>query len=95
TVLVRGSKDENWYGNASMAYMLGNRDNIDTVVYVNYFDASDARPDVLNYGGFTSYYKGLTRRLSASASVGVDGVKADDLDTVISAMGQVGLRYSF
>jgi len=33
--------------------------------------------------------------LSASASLGLDGVQADDFDTVISAMGQVGLRYSF
>ena len=95
SVLVRGSKDENWYGNASMTYMLGDRDSIDTVAYVNYFDASGGRPDVLNYGAFTSYYKSLTRRLSASASVGVDGVQADDIDTVINAMGQVGLRYSF
>ncbi|RJG57247.1 hypothetical protein D0Z70_03290 [Sphingobium terrigena] len=95
TVLVRGSKDQNWYGNGSMTYMFNDRDSIDTVAYINYFDASGGRPDVLNYGAFTSYYKGLTRRLSASASVGVDGVQADDIDTVISAMGQVGLRYSF
>ncbi|WIW87021.1 hypothetical protein K3M67_08355 [Sphingobium sp. V4] len=95
TVLIRGSRDENWFGNASMTYMFNDRDSIDTVAYINYFDASGGRPDVLNYGAFTSYFKGLSRRLSASASVGIDGVKADDIDTVISAMGQVGLRYSF
>jgi hypothetical protein len=50
---------------------------------------------VFNAGAATSYFKGLTRRLSASASVGVDGSKADDLATVITAMGQLGLRYSF
>lgn len=94
-VLVRGSRDENWYGNASMRYSFSNQDSVDTVLYVNYFDASDARPNVANYGGYTSYFKNLSRRLSASASVGVDGAKADDFDTVISAMGQVGLRYSF
>lgn len=94
-VLIRGSRDENWYGNASMTYSFNDRDSIDTVFYVNYFDASGGRPDVTNYGAFTSYYKSVTRRLSASASVGVDGAKADDIDTVIAAMGQVGLRYSF
>lgn len=94
-VLVRGSRDENWFGNGSMTYMFNDRDSLDTVVYINYFDASGGRPDVLNYGAFTSYYKGLGRRLSASASLGLDGVQADDIDTVISAMGQVGLRYSF
>ncbi|MDI1295878.1 MAG: hypothetical protein PSY12_08340, partial [bacterium] len=95
SVLIRGSKDQNWYGNGSITYTINDRDSIDTVAYVNYFDASGGRPDVLNYGTFTSYYKSLTRKLSASASVGVDGVKADDFDTIISAMGQVGLRYSF
>lgn len=95
TVLIRGSRDENWYGNGSVSYMFNDRDSIDLVSYVNYFDASGGRPDVLNYGAFTSYYKGLSRRLSASASLGLDGVQADDFDTIISAMGQVGLRYSF
>lgn len=94
-VYIRGSRDENWYGNASLTYAFNDRDSLDTVLYFNHFDASGGRPDVTNYGAFTSYYKGLTRRLSASASVGVDGVNADDLDTIISAMGQVGLRYSF
>lgn len=95
TVLIRGSRDENWYGNGSLTYAFNDRDTLETVAYVNYFDASGGRPDVLNYGAFTSYFKGLSRRLSASASIGLDGVEADDLDTIISAMGQVGLRYSF
>ncbi|WP_253343432.1 hypothetical protein [Sphingobium sp. OAS761] len=95
TVLIRGSRDQNWFGNGSLTYQFNDRDSLDTVVYINYFDASGGRPDVLNYGAFTSYYKGLTRKLSASASLGLDGVQADDLDAIISAMGQVGLRYSF
>lgn len=95
TVLIRGSRDENWYGNGSVSYMFNDRDSIDLVTYINYFDASGGRPDVLNYGAFTSYYKGLSRRLSASASLGLDGVQADDFETIISAMGQVGLRYAF
>jgi hypothetical protein len=95
TVLIRGSRDENWYGNGTLTYTISDRDSIDLVTYLNYFDASGGRPDVLNYGAFTSYFRGISRRLSASASVGLDGVDADDLDTIISAMGQVGLRYSF
>jgi len=95
TVLIRGSRDENWYGNASVNYAISSSDSIDLVTYINYFDASGDRLDVLNYGAFTSYYKNLSRRLAASASLGLDGVKADDFDTIISAMGQVGLRYSF
>ncbi|QGP78586.1 hypothetical protein [Sphingobium sp. CAP-1] len=95
TVLVRGSHDENWYGNGSATYMFNDRDSIDVVTYLNYYNASGGRPDVLNYGAFSSYYKSLTRRLSGSVSLGVDGVQADDIDTIISGMGQVGLRYSF
>ncbi|WP_420144026.1 hypothetical protein [Sphingobium sp.] len=94
-VLIRGSRDENWYGNAFVNYAISGTDSIDLVGYVNYFDASGDRQDVLNYGAFASYFKNLSRRLSASASLGLDGVKADDLETIISAMGQVGLRYSF
>ncbi|MET0372189.1 MAG: hypothetical protein ABW039_12535 [Sphingobium sp.] len=94
-VYVSGTRDQNWFGNGSVTYMFNERDSWDLVGYANYFDASGGRPDVKNAGAFTSYYKGLTRRLSASASVGVDGSKADDFDTQITAMGQVGLRYSF
>ncbi|MFZ2997807.1 hypothetical protein [Sphingobium sp.] len=94
-VLIRGSKDQNWYGQASASYRVSASDTIDTAIYANYFDASDGRSNVTNYGGYTSYNKTLSRRLSASASVGLDGVKSDDIDTIITAMGQVGLRYSF
>nr|WP_152639798.1 hypothetical protein [Sphingobium bisphenolivorans] len=95
TVFVRGTRDQNWYGNASLTYHVDRQSSIDTAVYVNYFDASGARLDVLNLGAFTSYYRLVSRNLQASASVGVDSAKADDLDTVISAMGQIGLRYNF
>lgn len=95
TVFVSGTRDQNWYGNASVTYAINDRSGIDTVAYISYFDPSGGRTDVLNAGAFTSYNTLLSRRLSASASVGVDGVKGDEIDTIISAMGQVGLRYSF
>lgn len=95
TVFVRGTRDQNWYGNASLTYRVDSQSSIDTAVYANYFDASGSRLDVLNLGAFTSYYRMLTRKLQASASLGVDSTKADDLDTLINAMGQVGLRYTF
>lgn len=95
TVLIRGTRDQNFYGQVSLTYRVDSQSGIDTAVYGNYFDASGNRLDVLNLGAFTSYYRLLTRKLQASASVGVDSTKADDLDTLINAMGQVGLRYSF
>ena len=95
TIYIRGTKDENWYADASLNYALSERDSIGTGVYINYFNASGGRPDVLNGGAFTGYYRTISRRLTASAALGVDGAKGDDLDTVITAMGQLGLRYSF
>lgn len=95
TIFVRGTRDQNWYGNASLTYRIDGQSSIDTAVYANYFDASGNRLDVLNLGAFTSYYRLVTRNLQASASVGVDSTKADDFDALINAMGQVGLRYSF
>lgn len=94
-VLVRGSKDQNWYGTASLSYVIDSKSNIDGAVYANYFDASGSRLDVLNMGAFTSYNRLINRRLQASASLGLDSAKPDDLDAIITAMGQVGLRYSF
>lgn len=95
TMFVRGSKDQNFYGQASLTYKVDSKSALDTAVYANYFDPSGNRPDVLNLGAFTSYYRLVTRNLQASASVGVDGTKADNLDTLINAMGQLGLRYTF
>ena len=95
TVLVRGSKDQNWYGTASLSYVIDSKSSLDSAIYANYFDASGARLDVLNMGAFTSYNRLINRKLQASASLGVDSAKADDLETLINAMGQVGLRYSF
>ena len=51
--------------------------------------------DVLNLGGYTSYYRTFGRRLTATASVGVDSVDPKGVDSVISALGQLGLRYQF
>lgn len=95
TILIRGSKDQNWYGTASLSYVIDSKSSLDGAVYANYFDASGARLDVLNMGAFTSYNRLINRNLQASASLGLDSAKADDLDAVINAMGQVGLRYSF
>ncbi|MGC4250376.1 MAG: hypothetical protein QM605_02620 [Sphingobium sp.] len=95
TIYIRGTKDENWYADASLNYALSERDSIGAGAYLNYFNASGGRSDVLNAGAFTGYYRTISRRLTASAALGVDGAKGDDLDTVITAMGQLGLRYSF
>ncbi|MDX3899781.1 MAG: hypothetical protein QHC40_04625 [Sphingobium sp.] len=95
-VFVDGTRDENWWGTTSLGYTIDSASAIDTTIYVNYFDAgSGGRIDTLNMGAFASYNRMISRRLSATASLGVDSSKADDIDSIITAMGQVGLRYGF
>lgn len=96
TVFVGGTRDENWWGTATLGYAIDSQSTVDTTAYVNYFNpASGGRVDTVNYGGFASYNRTLGRRLTASASLGIDAAKADDFESVITAMGQLGLRYGF
>jgi hypothetical protein len=96
TVFVGGTRDENWWGSASLGYTIDGQSSVDGTVYANYFNAAGTnRADTTNYGGFASYNRRLGRRLTASASVGIDAAKADDFDSIITAMGQLGLRYGF
>ena len=89
---INGSKDEIYYGTLMAGRRLDARSGIDASVYANYFDGG---VDVLNVGAYASYYRNVSRRLTATASVGVDGVDTSALESVITALGQVGLRYQF
>lgn len=89
---INGSKDEIYYATLMAGRRLDAQSGIDGSLYANYFDGGT---DVLNVGAYASYYRNVSRRLTATASVGVDGVDTSDLDAVIAALGQIGLRYQF
>jgi hypothetical protein len=66
-------------------------------VYANWFQSgSSLAGDATAVGATASYYRDLTRHLSATAAVGIDGIDRQDALTdewIASAL--VGVRYSF
>ncbi|RVT41191.1 hypothetical protein ENE74_10560 [Sphingobium algorifonticola] len=98
---VDGSRDENYYANLFANRRLDASSGINGLVYLNYYDSGiDGNGlagfgDVWNIGANAGYFRNFGRRLTATASVGVDSTDQDGIDTIISALGQVGLRYQF
>jgi hypothetical protein len=95
-VAITGTTDENYYANASISRQFDNRSGIDATIYGNYYVAGlDGLDDVLNTGGYITYHRTYGRSLTATASVGVDAVDPKSAESVIAALAQLGLRYSF
>ena len=71
------------------------------MIYLNYYDSGidgnglSGFGDAWNIGANAGYFRTFGRRLTATASVGVDSTDQDGIDSIISALGQVGLRYQF
>ncbi|WP_336966341.1 hypothetical protein [Sphingobium aquiterrae] len=95
-VAISGTTDENYYVNASISRQFDDRSGIDATLYGNYYVAGLAGlDDVLNAGGYVTYHRTYGRRLTATASVGIDAVDPKSAESVIAALAQLGLRYSF
>lgn len=93
---INGATDENYYMAVLLGRKIDERSGIDANIYANYYDGGFAGSvDVLNVGAYANYYRNFTRRLTGSASVGVDGVDPEGLQSLISALAQIGLRYQF
>jgi hypothetical protein len=93
---VDGASDENYYLNLLIGRKIDRQSGVTGTLYANYYDAGLAgNVDTLNAGGYASYYRNFTRKLIGTASVGIDGVDPKGIDSIISALGQVGLRYQF
>lgn len=94
--VIDGSTDENYYLNLFMGRKIDQKSGVDATAYANYYNAGLAGGvDVFNAGAYASYYRNFTRRLTGTASLGVDGVDPDSIDSIISALGQISLRYQF
>ena len=62
----------------------------------NLYQSGDALVgDITAVGATAAYYRQLTHKLTASAAVGVEGIKRDALPEAWSSQALVGLRYSF
>lgn len=91
-----GGISQNYYANAFIGRKLDENSGIDANIYANFYESQLlGEPDVSNYGGYMTYYRNVTRRLSATAAVGVDGVDATSQDIIVTGLAQLGLRYAF
>ena len=91
-----GVVDQNYFALAYLGKDLDRRSQIDLNAYVSYFDPGIAgASNVLATGANAAYYRQIFRGLSASAAVGLDSSKQDDLEGELTGSALVGLRYSF
>lgn len=98
TVLAEanGVVDENIWVAAYLNGRIDRSSSFSTTAYANFFESGDALSGNLTAIGATAaYYRQLTSKLSASAAVGIDGIKRDNLDDIWTGQAMVGLRYSF
>lgn len=98
TVLAaaNGVVDENIWVAAYLNGRIDRNSSFSTSVHGNLFESGDALAgETTAIGATAAYYRQLTRKLTASAAVGVDGIKRENLPESWSGQAVVGLRYSF
>ena len=98
TVLAaaNGVVDENIWVAAYLNGRIDRNSSFSTSVHGNLFESGDALAgETTAIGATAAYYRQLTRKLTASAAVGVDGIKRENLPEAWSGQAMVGLRYSF
>ncbi len=98
TVLAtaNGVIDENIWIAAYLNGRIDRNSSFSTSVHGNLFESGDALAgETTAIGATAAYYRQLTRKLTASAAVGVDAIKRENLPEAWSGQAVVGLRYSF
>ncbi len=90
-----GTSDDYYYAQLFGGVKLDLASSLGASLYANRFDAASGGIDVTNYGSYVTYNRLFGRRLSARASLGLDAIDTSDLDTIITLLGQVGVRYQF
>ncbi len=97
TVLAQanGTVDQSWYVTGGVSGQLGRDASFSVAVYDAWYDSGTALLGTTNsYGIYASYYRRLADRLTATASVGLDGVSRDLAADQLEATGLIGLRYT-
>ncbi|NMN03665.1 MULTISPECIES: preprotein translocase subunit YajC [unclassified Novosphingobium] len=97
TVLAQanGTVDQSWYVTGGVSGQLGRDASFSVAVYDAWYDSGTALLGNTNsYGIYASYYRRLADRLTATASVGLDGVSRDLAADQLEATGLIGLRYT-
>ena len=93
---IDGLTDENYFAAANLGRNLDRLTRFESNLYASYSDPGfSGAPDTLSTGANAALYRQIIRGLSASAAVGVDSRKQDDVDRALTASALLGLRYSF
>lgn len=98
TVLAaaNGVTDENLWAAAYLNGRIDRSSSFSTSVYGNLYKSGDALSgDITALGATAAYYRLLTSKLTATAAIGIDGVRRETLVDIWSAQAMVGVRYSF
>lgn len=91
-----GLTDENIWATAYLNGTIDERSSFSTSVYTNWFDSGfDLAGSAHAMGATAAYNRSLTRRLTATAAVGLDGISRKALEDEWVASALVGMRYSF
>jgi hypothetical protein len=101
---ANGTIDENYWLSAYLNGRLSEKSSFTTDIYANWFKPGASQVplgingDTMGLGASAAYNRSLTRHLSASAALGIDGVSRDDSlidEDFWTASAAVGVRYSF
>jgi hypothetical protein len=88
--------DENVWLAAYLNGRIDSKSGFGTTVWANWYQSGDALAGNSSAVGATaSYNRSITSRLSANASVGIQGVNRDVLEDFWSAQAMAGVRYTF
>ncbi|MCB2061681.1 MAG: preprotein translocase subunit YajC [Novosphingobium sp.] len=93
-----GVIEESYWLAAYLNGEIDNKSSFSTNLYANWFDTGAGfGSDVMTMGATAAYYRSLTRRLSATAALGIDGANRDDPNSedYWAASALLGVRYSF
>ncbi|MFT3967851.1 MAG: hypothetical protein QM690_18425 [Sphingobium sp.] len=93
---ISGLVEENYFAAAALGYAIDARSNLTLNLYANQFNSEIAGiTDVFNAGAYLNYSRRISRRLQGNAAVGLDHAKAAGVDSVLTGLAQIGVRYSF
>jgi len=93
---LNGKIDQSYWLSAYLNGQIDRASSFGTNVWTNWFESGDKLAgNTTSLGATASYYRSLSRNLTANAMVGVEGVNRQSLPDYWSASGQVGLRYAF
>ncbi|MCH4152887.1 MAG: hypothetical protein LKF30_13225 [Sphingobium sp.] len=92
---ANGTHNDYYYGQLFGGYKLDPQSSLGASLYGNYLDAGGAGLNVANYGAYTTYNRIFGRHLSAQASLGLDALDTEAIETIVNLLGQVGVRYQF